>query len=121
MVNGNKGFISLLLIFLFLAAGLTRNLIFTLPSIHKAEASHFNSSSKYLLTAATGEESGQSFLDQLKDSDADDVEVLFFSNYITKLIIPPAAKHEFSDFTPYRSLYRVPLYDLYCNWKFHLP
>ena len=126
MVNGNKGFISLSLMLLFLNAGLSRFFVFSLPSIHKAiEAPHYGSdasnetTSKHLLSAL--DESDVGFIDQLKkDIDADDVEFVFFGNFSPKTLIPHFVKHEFSEFISYHNIYKIPLYDLFCNWKFHL-
>ncbi|OYQ35107.1 hypothetical protein CHU92_11040 [Flavobacterium cyanobacteriorum] len=60
-------------------------------------------------------------LNDLQLDDADEVEFFFYNNVSTQkqpafsvkknLVLPE--KHFFS-------AYKVPLYDLYCNWKFHL-
>jgi hypothetical protein len=123
MVNGNKGFMTLWLILVFLNAGLTKSFLSSSVSTsNKEEAvAHHNTGSKHDITATSDEESGISFIDQLKKgTDSDDLEFVFFADLLSKPNIPHLTKYEFSEFGPYRTIYRVPLYDLYCNWKFHL-
>lgn len=121
MVNGNKGFITFWLILFFLNAGFIRNFITSAtPSTDKAEIAHHDTGAKHDLTATSDEDSGASFFDQFKkDADSDDVEFVFFGNFSSKTLTYSQDQHEFSEIGMHPDMYRIPLYDLYCNWKFH--
>ena len=121
IINNNKGVVAFLLVLFFLTAGLSKSLISAMSLNAKKETATHNTLSKHALTPADGAESSLSFLDQLKDTDTDDVEFAFFGNYINPSFLPNVAKeHKFPQFVAYNNIYSGQLYDLYCNWKFHL-
>ena len=123
IVNGNKGFVTFWLVLLFLNAALTRSVLFASGSgpDSKIETTHHDSGSKYDLAAISDDDSGLNFPGQFKkDTDSDDVEFVFFGNYSPKPQIHRLAKQGFSETGLYHEGYKVPLYDLFCNWKFHL-
>lgn len=120
MVNNNKGFFSFWLLLFFLTGFTARNFVYTLPQNHKTEAAHHIPSGKPVVSLLVSGGASQSLLDQLQDSDSDDIEVSYYADIVSKNITLPVSEHEFAEFAPYNSIYRVPLYDLYCNWKFHL-
>jgi len=121
IVNNNKGVVAFLLVLFFLTAGLSKSLISAISLNAKKETATHNTLSKHALTPADGAESSLSFLDQLKDSDSNDAEFAFFGNYSNVLFLPTVTKeHKFPKFVAYNTIYSGQLYDLYCNWKFHL-
>ena len=120
MANGNKGYITFWVVLFFLTAGLAKSLVTAFPSGHKKDLTH-STFAKNVLTQTTEDGSGLSFLDQLRDSGADDLEFAFFGSFTIPHFLPAiASRQKFAEFSPYCNIYSVSLYDLYCNWKFHL-
>jgi hypothetical protein len=115
-VNSNKGLISFWLLLFFITATSARNFVTLFQDIHKGN--NHSKEAKCILSAADESDLGTI---SLKDSDVDDVEFTYYGNYISKKhVILPAEKHNFIPETEHFSAYKIPLYDLYCNWKFHL-
>ena len=120
MVNSNKGFITFWLVLFFFTAGFAKSFVSVFPSNEKSGTFH-TSLSKHVLTTASDDNASLSLIDQLKDSDGNDLEFAFFGNYaFPQFCAPVTAGQNFAEFTSYHKTYSVPLYDLYCNWKFHL-
>jgi len=120
-INNNKGLVALLLVLFFLTAGLSKS-IASFLSLHSdvVSASH-NTAHKQLLSCAGNGSSSFTFLDQLKDTDTDDAEFAFFGHDYTTSFLPSFDKaYKFPQFVAYNNVYSGQLYDLYCNWKFHL-
>ena len=122
-VNSNKGFITFWLVLFFFTAGFAKSFVSVFPSNHKSGNTAQTFSSKHVLTTASDSDASLSFIDQLKGGDGDDndLEFAFFGNYtFPQFYGPVTAEKNFAEFTPQNTIYSVPLYDLYCNWKFHL-
>jgi len=120
-----KGVISFLLLFVFLYSGLFRSAILDIPSLVSVETKHVSSSSsskQKQLTAISEEDLTQRQLSQFKktDSDADD-EITFFRSYsISEKAAFSVKKRAITQLDLFHSAAKIPLYDLFCNWKFHL-
>jgi len=119
IVNSNKGMISFCLVLFFLTAGFAKSFATGLPfKVKKATTTTFV---KHVVNQVKQQGSRLSFLDQLKDSDSDDFEFAFFGNYTAQNLLPVVdTKQKFAEFASYNNIYSNSLYDLYCNWKFHL-
>lgn len=117
IVNSNKGFVTFALVLFFLFAGVAKGFSFTLP-VHKAKAA--KETSKQFIAAEDDHEASYSAAPQLPDGDADDTSLIFLSNYnFSKFLFTKTSKKQ----NAYASValaqgYSIPLYDLYCNWKF---
>jgi len=121
IINNKKGVVAFLLVLFFLTAGLSKSFVSAISLKAKKEVAEGNTCSKHVLTSLNGAGASLSFLDQLKDTDSDDFEFAFFGNYPNTQLLPTVAKeHKFSGFIAYNTIYPGQLYDLYCNWKFHL-
>jgi hypothetical protein len=122
MIGNNKGFFSFCLLFIFLNAGFAKNIAAGFVSkSDKVEVTHHNSVSKYDLTATSLDDSEDNVFDQLKkDSSPDDSEFIFITNFSSKAIINFQEQHQFAEIGMCSEMYSDSLYDLYCNWKFHL-
>jgi len=117
-VNNNKGFFAFWLLLFFVTASNARNVVSFFQDIHPTEF-HHSSPGKYLLSTAVDESEIGIF--QLKDSDIDDIEFIYYDNYsLHNPVILPGEEHDFAVAEEYYCAYKIPLYDLYCNWKFHL-
>lgn len=118
-VNRNKGFFSLWLLLCFLSAATARNIVPVFQEVNSTERAHDSKQDKYEISASEGD----SALGTLspKDSDVDDVEFTYYGNYSTQKSTEfPTQQHDFAEITENSYSYNIPLYDLYCNWKFHL-
>ena len=121
MINNNKGFLSLLLIFVFLNACFVKSISAGAPKFKKSETERRESGSKHDLTAISDTDSESGFFDQLKKGlDTDDLEFAFFGTFSSKPIAQFQRQQQFADVNMRPEIYRGSLYDLYCNWKFHL-
>lgn len=121
IINNNKGAVAFLLVLFFLTAGLSKSFVSAISLNAKKEGATHGMVSKHTLATANQAGSSLSFLDQLKDTDSNDAEFAFFGNYSNPQFLSVVAKeHKFSGFIAYNNVYSGQLYDLYCNWKFHL-
>ena len=120
IVNGNKGFIIFWLVLFFLTAGFAKSLASGLSL--KGKSGTGTTFVKHVVNSVKEADSRLNFLDQLKDgSDSDDLEFAFFGTNNAPGILPTVdVKHKFTEFSSYNNIYSNSLYDLYCNWKFHL-
>ena len=117
IINNNKGFVAFLLLFSFLTTGFAKGLSINLPSHGSASKKQV---AKQMFSVAE-DDASQSFLDKF-DGDTDDADLFFHEPF-------PAQKFTFAEtisivtkpaYSLYSENYNVALYDLYCNWKFHL-
>jgi hypothetical protein len=119
VVNSNKGIFSFWLLLFFLTAATGRNVVPAFQDLHLTEKGHDFKPGKYDVSAAA-DESDLGTLSP-KDSDVDDVEFTYYSNYSSqRSVVVSAEQHDFVEVAEHYPGYNVPLYDLYCNWKFHL-
>lgn len=122
MVNSNKGFITFWLILFFLNAGFAKSITSNAAiGFDKTGTEHHNTGSKHDLTAISDDDSESGFLYQIKKGlDTDDLDLAFFGNYSSKSVTYFQRQHQFADGGIRPEIYGNSLYDLYCNWKFHL-
>jgi len=120
ITDNNRGFVTFCLVLFFFMAGFAKSFAAKMPTHFKKE-SGLKETSKQTFTQFVAEESDFSFLDQLKDTDANDIEFAFFWTYpASKTILPENTERKFTEFVQYKNADTSALYDLYCNWKFHL-
>ena len=121
-IQANRRLTSLLLLFFFLYAGLFRNSVINLSLGTKSEFVHKKSSSKKVEFSQSDEDSNQGFQNQFKktDSDLDDAEMASNFSFSLRNTVAFYQSHDFSRFDSFKSFSKLPLYDLFCNWKFHL-
>ncbi|WP_116786957.1 hypothetical protein [Flavobacterium psychrotrophum] len=119
IVDSNKGFVTFGLVLFFLFTGVVKGFSLTLP-VHKVKA--IKETSKQFIAAEDDKEASYSATQQLLDGDADDVDIIFFQNYnSTKFLFTDTAKKQNAYVSAVLAQgYDIPLYDLYCNWKFDL-
>lgn len=123
LIQANRSITSLLLLFFFLYAGLFRNSIINLSFGTKSEFVNQKANIKAEAEfSQADEDSTQVLQNQFKktDTDLDDAELA--SNFCLSLKNPIAfyQSHDFFRFDIFKSFFKLPLYDLFCNWKFHL-
>lgn len=96
-----------------------RNIAPVFEGLQGAEKNHVPKPGEYKISASADESLFGSL--SPKDPDVDDVEFTYYENYTPKKsIVFPVKQHDFAEIAEHSSGYSVPLYDLYCNWKFHL-
>lgn len=119
IVESNKGLVTFMLVLFFLTAGFAKSLSVKIP-VSKGDAK--KSYAKQIVSVENEDESSKSFLSSFPDSDADDADLIFFQNYNTPnfLVAETAGVKHFTTFALLSQGYDIPLYDLYCNWKFDL-
>ena len=116
----NKGFSTFCLVLFFLMAGFAKSFAAKMPTHFKNEVG-YKETSKQTLTQFFAEEYDFSFLDQLTNGDSNDIEFAFFGvTTSSRTISPENTAREFTEFAQYKNADASALYDLYCNWKFHL-
>lgn len=122
VIQANRSLTSLLLLFFFLYAGLFRNSVINLSLGTKSEFVHKKSSSKTVEFSQSDEDSNQGFQNQFKktDSDLDDAEMASSFSLSLQKYVAFYQSRDFFRFDIFKSLSKLPLYDLFCNWKFHL-
>jgi len=120
ITDNNKGFATFCLVLFFVMAGFAKSFAAKMPTHFKKEVA-LKDVSKHTLVQFVAEESDVSFLDQLTDGDSNDIEFVFFGNdSASKTILPENTERKFTEFAQYKNADASALYDLYCNWKFHL-
>lgn len=122
-IQANRSLASLLLVFVFLYAGLVRNSVRNLSLDTNSEFVYKKANSKAGVEITQSDDgAAQGLVNQFKkvDNDLDDAEVA--PNFGLSLTNPIALyqSHDFFRCDVFRSLSKLPLYDLFCNWKFHL-
>jgi hypothetical protein len=118
IINNNKGLVTFMLLLCFLTTGFAKSLSVNAQPSHRGEAKKL--SGKQFVNAAY-DNASQSFLDQF-DGDADDADLFFHEPFAAQKftfagVVSTVTKPAYS---LYSENYNVALYDLYCNWKFHL-
>jgi len=122
MIGINKGFYTFWLVTLFLNTALVANVAAaTYYSLNKTEIVHHDVSSKCNLTAISNDDSDSGFFDNLdRGFEPDDADIAIFGDFATKAIFSFHKKYQFPKVDINQQSYSDALYDLYCNWKFHL-
>ncbi|TRW25225.1 hypothetical protein FMM05_07930 [Flavobacterium zepuense] len=120
ITDNNKGFVTFCFVIFFFMAGFAKSFAAKMPTHFKKEVA-LKDTSKQTLTQFVAEESDFSILDQLKDTDTNDIEFAFFGTHsASKVIVPETTERKFREFVQYKNADTSALYDLYCNWKIHL-
>jgi hypothetical protein len=120
IVINNKGIVAFVLMFIFLAAGFAKSVIPTVPSFSKKEILRHHTF-KNVLRAGSASSASVNFFDPLKDSDNDDLEFALFGNEPNTYYLEFTSKSQTVTLSDVQHpVYIQQLYDLYCNWKFHL-
>ena len=123
IVGDFKGLTSFVLLFVFLYSGLIRNSIIDVPSVASIEAHHVSPSKQKQFSAISDEDLNQRQLAQFKkvDNDQDD-EIAYSKSYFVSIrkMAVSVKKKAISKLDLFHSIAKLPLYDLFCNWKFHL-
>lgn len=119
IVDCNKGFFTFWLVMVFLGALCIKNIAPVISySLAKVYVAH--SGYKYDL-AAISDGSSNDFFDRFeKDLDSDNLEFIPLENLYSKVNFPLQEKHQFTISQLQQQAKNDMLYDLYCNWKFHL-
>lgn len=120
IVDSNKGVFTFWLIMVFLSALCSKTTTgITTVKPGTTEIAHLGC--KYHLTATADDNSCTGFFDKLeKDFDTDDVEFIFFENQSSRLFSFNGTTLRVPTADSFQQSYNSSLYDLYCNWKFHL-
>ncbi|MGV3461257.1 MAG: hypothetical protein ACO1N9_12470 [Flavobacterium sp.] len=118
-----KGLMAFMFVVFFFTAGMARNVAFKLNVIRNIEA-HQQVKAPYgkqiVTSDSTPGSTAFSIEDEFKDADADDAEFIFFNDQATDFTQVTFVKTEYRQLTPHSVAYTDSLYDLFCNWKFHL-
>ena len=118
IINIRKELISFWLLLFFLTSFNAANIVSFFEDVRASNIHHVEKG-KYIVSEAVDESVLSSL--QLKDSDIDDIEFTYYGHESSeKTAVLPAEQHNFVQETQNYTAYKVPLYDLYCNWKFHL-
>lgn len=119
--NNHKGYFSFLLLFVFLYSGFVRGYVVTdfsfqpvKKSIQASKNTQFAQQQDYLIVFTSFNQF------ENNDSESDDLHHDFISfetvttsaSYVANVTISPKLK--------FTKAINLPLYDLYCKWKFHL-
>ncbi len=123
ILQANRGLASTMLLFLFLYAGLVRNSVLVFASTSQNEITVSKAVSKNgTVVYQLDDEDSQNPLTQFKkaDNDVDDAEIANDFSFSLKNFFNYFEKQTIFRFDPFKSIQKLPLYDLFCNWKFHL-
>lgn len=117
-----KGLISFVLLLLFLYSGLIRSSIVAVPSATSIEVFYLNSSKEKQFTAISDEDLNQRQVAQFKKAENDQDEIYLIKNYFASIrkVAVSTKKKAICKLDLFHSIAKIPLYDLFCNWKFHL-
>lgn len=116
MINHNKGFFAFGMVLFFLFAGLSKSFAGT-----KSIKSHTKKEQSVSVIIAEGDETKYDELKAFDYADDFELECTFFGEDAHGGFFEPVeAQKTAPRFTLCKDVYTVPLYDLFCNWKFHL-
>jgi len=122
MIGKNKGLYTFWLVMLFLNTALVTNVAAaTHHSLDKTEIVHQDVSLKCHLTAISNDDSDSGFFDSLdRGFEPDDTDIAIFGDLASKIVFSFHKKYQFPRVDINQQSHSDALYDLYCNWKFHL-
>ena len=121
----HKGFASLLFIFIFLYSGILRGVITTDVIDYVSNYAQHDSETKSTFSAQQNHFNGFSIANQNKEkseSETDEAHFNFqfsFSSHSPFIFLPYPKLSGSFEVNRINTL-KQPLYDLFCNWKFHL-
>lgn len=125
IVRKQKEIISFLLVFVFLYTGLFRSVFISdVVEIVPNYANH-DSDTKSNLSIKQNHFIGFSILNQYKDKGESEIDEVHLDFEVTFISHTPFTFLPYQKFVSSNELNRLnflkkPLYDLFCNWKFHL-
>lgn len=113
-----KGIRTLCMVLVFLLASVYKGFAYRLP----VTAAVDKKAPAKTWFAANVKQAAPEVLNQLPDADGDDTDLILFHNYITQNITKQQSGSPKNNRNTalYSENYHIPLYDLYCNWKYHL-
>lgn len=123
IIQANRGIVSVTLLFFFLYAGLFRTSVINLSLGTKSEVAYKKTAETFASEfTQSDDDDSQNLPAQYKkvDNDLDDVEAILNENFSFKNTIATFLNHNFFSFETFQAFSKLPLYDLFCNWKFHL-
>lgn len=122
MIGENKGFYTFWLVMLFLNTALVSNVAAAAHHrLNKTEIVHQDAISKCHLTAISDDNSDSGFFDSLdRGFEPDDTDIAIFGDFASKIVFSFHKKYQFPRVDINQQSHSDALYDLYCNWKFHL-
>jgi len=123
IIQANRGLVSVTLLFFFLYAGLFRTSVINLSLGTKSEVAYQKSTAKATpeFTQSDTDDS-QNIPAQFKkaENDLDDVEAVLNEEVSFQNAVALFRIHHFFSLETFQGISKLPLYDLFCNWKFHL-
>jgi len=124
IIQANRGLVSVTLLFFFLYAGLFRTSVINLSLGTKSEVAYKKSAATFAaeFTQSDDNDDSQNLPAQYKkvDNDLDDVEAILNDDFSFRNAVALFQNHDFFSFETFQAVSKLPLYDLFCNWKFHL-
>ena len=123
IIQANRGIVSVMLLFFFLYAGLFRTSVINLSLGTKSEVAYTKSTIKSTAEfTQSDDDDSQNLPAQYKkvDNDLDDVEAILNDDFSFKNTLSIFQHHQYFSFETFQAVSKLPLYDLFCNWKFHL-
>ena len=121
----HKGFASLLFIFIFLYSGILRGVITTDELDYAYNYTQNDSDTKSTITSHHHYINGFNIANQYKEKSESETDEAHFDFDVTftsdsHLLFLPFGKNFGSKKLNRGNSLKQPLYDLFCNWKFHL-
>lgn len=123
IIQANRGLVSVTLLFFFLYSGLFRTSVINLSLGTKSEIAFTKLTAKSSAEfTQSDDDDSQNLPAQYKkgENDLDDVEAILNDDFSFKNPVAYFQNHNFFSFETYQAVSKLPLYDLFCNWKFHL-
>jgi len=123
IIQANRGIVSVTLLFFFLYAGLFRTSVINLSLGTKSEVTYKKSIAKSTTEfTQSDDDDSQDLPAQYKkgENDLDDAEAILNDYFSFKNCVALFQNHDFFSFETFQAVSKLPLYDLFCNWKFHL-
>lgn len=123
IIQANRGIVSVTLLFFFLYAGLFRTSVINISLGTKSEVAYKKSTAKSTTEFSQSDDGdSQNLPAQYKkgENDLDDVEAILSDDFSFKNRVAFFQNPDFFSFETFQAVSKLPLYDLFCNWKFHL-
>lgn len=118
----SKGLLSFLLLFVFLYSGVIKGYVNQSAEISKPQLCHAQTSKQKHYISVLEDDQTQCQETQISESDSDLDEIAFCRNSFIPAneLSFSLPKNAFPKTTFFHEVEKLPLYDLFCNWKFHL-
>lgn len=125
LLRQHKEFVSFLFVFIFLYSGIVRGVITTDTEDYTPNYVRHDSDTKSNISVQLNHFNALSIVNQYKEkgeAETDEVHFdfeIFFSSHAPLRFLPYPNSFT-SKGLAWVNNFKLPLYDLYCNWKFHL-